>query len=76
MTSMLSVLIARDLRLAARRVDALLPVAFFTVSATLFPVGVGPELQLLRQIGAGVIWACALLAAMLSVTQLYGRCAR
>ncbi|HET7864002.1 MAG TPA: heme exporter protein CcmB, partial [Burkholderiaceae bacterium] len=53
-------LIARDLRLAARRrVEALLPVAFFTVAASLFPLGVGPEPQVLRQIAPGVVWVCA-----------------
>lgn len=65
-------LVARDLRLAARRrVDALLPLAFFAVAVSLFPLGVGPEAQTLRQIAPGVVWVCALLAAMLSVTQLY-----
>lgn len=65
-------LIARDLRLAARRrVEALLPVAFFVVAVSLFPLGVGPEPQTLRLIAPGVVWVCALLAAMLSVTQLY-----
>jgi len=62
----------RDLRLAARRrVEALLPVAFFTVAVSLFPFGLGPEPQVLRMIAPGVVWVCALLAAMLSVTQLY-----
>jgi heme exporter protein B len=68
-----AVLVARDLRLAARRrVDAFLPIAFFTVAVSLFPLGVGPEPQMLRQIAPGVVWVAALLAAMLSVTQLYG----
>ena len=72
MSGLLGILIARDLRLAARRrVDALLPMAFFTVAVTLFPFGVGPEPQMLRQIGPGVIWVCSLLAAMLSVSHLY-----
>ena len=72
MRSVLCLIVARDLRLAARRrVDALLPVAFFIVAVTLFPLGVGPEAQVLRQIAPGVIWVCALLAAMLSVNQLY-----
>lgn len=62
----------RDLRLAMRRrIEALLPVAFFVVAASLFPLGVGPEPQTLRQIAPGVVWVCALLAAMLSVNQLY-----
>ena len=44
-------------RLAARRrVDALLPIAFFTVAVSLFPLGVGPEPQMLRQIAPGVVW--------------------
>ena len=67
-----STVLGRDLRLAARRrVDALLPIAFFAVAVSLFPLGVGPEPNTLRQIAPGVLWVCALLAAMLSVTQLY-----
>jgi heme exporter protein B len=70
--SAFSAVLARDLRLAARRrIEALLPIAFFTVSISLFPFGVGPEPQTLRVIAPGVVWVCALLAAMLSVTQLY-----
>jgi heme exporter protein B len=70
--ALFSALVQRDLRLAARRrVDALLPLAFFAVAASLFPLGVGPETQTLRTIAPGVVWVCALLAAMLSVTQLY-----
>lgn len=70
--SAFAAVLARDLRLAARRrVEALLPIAFFTVAVSLFPFGVGPEPQTLRVIAPGVVWVCALLAAMLSVTQLY-----
>lgn len=65
-------LVRRDLRLAnRRRTEALLPVAFFLVAASLVPLGVGPEPQVLRQIAPGVIWICALLAAMLSLPALY-----
>jgi heme exporter protein B len=72
MSGTFAVLVARDLRLAARRrIDAALPLAFFTVAVSLFPLGVGPEPQMLRQIAPGVVWVAALLAAMLSVTQLY-----
>ncbi|OYW18488.1 MAG: heme exporter protein CcmB, partial [Burkholderiales bacterium 12-64-5] len=46
-------------------------VAFFVVTASLFPLGVGPEPQVLRQLAPGLAWVCALLAAMLSVSQLY-----
>lgn len=62
----------RDLRLAMRRrIEALLPIVFFVVAISLFPLGVGPEPQTLRQIGPGIVWVCALLAAMLSVTNLF-----
>ena len=72
MSSAFTAVLARDLRLAARRrIEALLPIAFFTVAVSLFPLGVGPEAQMLRQIAPGVVWVCALMAAMLSVTQLY-----
>ncbi len=67
-----AVVVQRDLRLAARRrIEALLPVVFFIVAASLFPLGVGPEPQVLRQIGPGVVWVCALLATMLSLNSLY-----
>lgn len=62
----------RDLLLARRRrVEALLPLGFFVVAAGLFPIGVGPEPQMLRTIAPGVVWVCALLAAMLSVSQMF-----
>jgi heme exporter protein B len=65
-------ILRRDLRLAARRrIESLLPLVFFIVAASLFPLGVGPEPQTLRQIAPGVVWVCALLAAMLSVHTLY-----
>lgn len=72
MTSLLLAVARRDLLLAARRrIEALLPLGFFIVAAGLFPIGVGPEPQTLRQIAPGVVWVCALLAAMLSVTQMF-----
>lgn len=70
--SVIGTLLARELRLAARRrVEALLPLAFFTIAVTVFPFGVGPEPQTLRLIAPGVIWVNALLATMLSVVQLF-----
>lgn len=72
MSSVLLATTQRDLLLAGRRrIEALLPLGFFVVAASLFPIGVGPEPQTLRQIGPGVVWVCALLAAMLSVTQMF-----
>ena len=72
MMALLLAVARRDLLLACRRrVEALLPLGFFIVAAGLFPIGVGPEPQTLRQIAPGVVWVCALLAAMLSVTQMF-----
>ena len=70
--ALFAALFMRDLRLALRRrADTLLPVAFFVVAVALFPLGVGPEPETLRQIAPGLIWVCALLATMLSVAPLY-----
>jgi heme exporter protein B len=72
MRGLFMAVLLRDLRLAARRrIEALLPLVFFVVAISLFPLGVGPEPQTLRQIAPGVVWVCALLATMLSVNQLY-----
>ena len=72
MSGIFVTILRRDLRLAARRrSDALLPLAFFAIAASLFPLGIGPEPQTLRIVAPGVVWVCALLAAMLSVAQLY-----
>ena len=72
MRSLLFSVAARDLLLARRRrIEALLPLGFFIVVAGLFPIGVGPEPQMLREMAPGVVWVCALLAAMLSVTQMF-----
>ena len=72
MIALLLAVTHRDLLLARRRrIEALLPLGFFVVAAGLFPIGVGPEPQTLRQIAPGVVWVCALLAAMLSVTQMF-----
>jgi len=62
----------RDLKLASRRrIDSLLPVVFFIVALSLFPLGVGPEPQMLRDIAPGIVWVCALLASTLSVGSLF-----
>lgn len=72
MTDLFVAVLLRDLKLASRRrIDALLPLAFFLVALSLFPLGVGPEAQTLRAIAPGIVWVCALLASMLSVSQLF-----
>ena len=62
----------RDLTLAWRHPgETVLVVAFFVLVASLFPLGIGAEPQLLARIGPGVIWVCALLAAFLSLPSLF-----
>ena len=72
MSELFAAVLMRDLRLASRRrIDSLLPLVFFLVAISLFPLGVGPEPQTLRQIAPGIIWVCALLATMMSVNQMF-----
>jgi heme exporter protein B len=62
----------RDLMLSIRHPgETMLVVAFFVLVASLFPLGVGADPQLLQRIGPGVIWVCALLAAFLSLPGLF-----
>lgn len=65
-------LIRRDLTLALRRrSDVLSSLFFFVIVASLFPLGVGPEMETLRILGPGVLWVAALLAQMLSLGRLF-----
>lgn len=63
-------LILRDTRRGYAGGGAALVVAFFLLVAVLFPFAVGPDAKLLARIGGGVIWAAALLAALLPVERL------
>ena len=65
-------LFLRDLKLVLRRrSDSAAALAFFVIVASLFPLGVGPQMALLKQIGAGVLWVAALLASMLGMARLF-----
>jgi heme exporter protein B len=69
---MLRWLVWRDLILAwRRRADALSTLFFFVIVVSLFPLGIGPEMELLRSIAPGVVWVAALLASMLSLGRLF-----
>jgi len=71
-TGVFAAILRRDLMLALRRAsDTLTVVLFFVLAIVLFPLGVGPELNLLARISAGTIWVAALLAAMLSLDRLF-----
>jgi heme exporter protein B len=65
--------VARDLLIAARRrSDVLTTFFFFVIVVSLFPLGVGPAPDTLRDIAPGVVWVAALLAAMLSLARMFG----
>jgi len=68
--SAIASLVAREVRRAWSSGGLLLPIMFFLLVATLFPFGVGPDARLLARVGGGVIWAAALLAALLPVERL------
>ena len=65
-------LVRRDLLLALRRrSDVATALLFFIIVASLFPLGIGAEPNLLRSIAPGVIWVAALLSSMLSLSRLF-----
>jgi len=65
-------IVVRDLMLAwRRRADVLSTLFFFVIVTSLFPLGIGPETQLLRSIAPGVVWVAALLASMLSLGRVF-----
>ncbi|OAN61604.1 heme exporter protein CcmB [Sphingomonas sp. TDK1] len=66
----MTALVWRELRRAWSSGGLVLPIAFFLLVAILFPFAVGPDGRLLARIGGGVIWAAALLAALLPVERL------
>lgn len=65
-------IIRRDLLLAARRQsDVLTTLFFFVIVVSLFPLSVGPEVNMLRTMAPGVVWVAALLASMLSLGRMF-----
>ena len=65
-------IVHRDLLAAARRPsDIASALLFFVIVASLFPLGIGAEPNLLQAIAPGVIWVSALLSSMLSLRRLF-----
>ena len=65
-------LIRRDMLLAYRQGSAItLSLSFFVIVVVLFPLGVGPELNILARIGPGVLWVGALLACLLTLDRIF-----
>ncbi|MGK0704976.1 heme exporter protein CcmB [Yokenella regensburgei] len=69
---MIGQIFRRDLRLAFRHLaEVVNPLWFFLIIVTLFPLAIGPEPQLLRQIAPGIVWVAALLASLLAMDRLF-----
>jgi heme exporter protein B len=70
--SALRALMRRDLRLAWRTPgESVTVVLFFVLACVLFPLGIGPEPNILARVATGVIWIMALLASLLSFERLF-----
>lgn len=66
-------LLGRELRLSLRHGgDTLGALLFFFVAGSLFPLAIGPTPATLSRIAPGVVWVCALLAALLPLERLFG----
>ncbi len=65
-------IVVRDLTLEwRRRTDVLSTLFFFVIVVSLFPLGIGPDMALLRTVAPGVVWVAALLASMLALARLF-----
>ena len=71
--SRFAAVLARELRLSLRHgADTLAALLFFLVAASLFPLAIGPSPEVLGRLAPGIVWVCALLAALLPLDRLFG----
>ena len=52
--------------------DTLAALLFFLVAASLFPLAIGAAPDVLGRLAPGIVWVCALLAALLPLDRLFG----
>lgn len=65
-------LIKREIQVALTRGGGILyPLLFFVIATALFPLALGADPALFRQIGGGIIWVMALLASLLPLGALF-----
>ncbi|MGY8986102.1 MAG: heme exporter protein CcmB [Sphingomonadales bacterium] len=65
-------IVGRDVNLQWREGNSSgMAIAFFLLTVSLFPLGVGPELEILSRISAGVLWVSVLLSALLSMERVF-----
>lgn len=66
-------LLGRELRLFARHsADTAAALLFFLLAGALFPLAIGPAPETLARLAPGIVWVCALLAALLPLDRLFG----
>lgn len=72
MRQILLALFGRELALSLRAGGTgLMTLAFFAMTLTLVPLGLGPEPALLGRVAPGLIWIAAALAALLSLERIF-----
>src|SRR5271167_4844639 len=70
--ALFAAVLGRELRLSLRHgADTLAALLFFIVTAALFPLAIGPAPETLGRIAPGIVWVCALLAALLPLDRLF-----
>ena len=66
--------LARELRLGIRGgADSLVPLVFFVMAVSLFPLGLASEPDELAALAPGIVWVAALLACLLANDRLFRR---
>ena len=66
-------LVTREIRLSLRHgADTFAVLLFFLLTASMFPLAIGPGPETLGRIAPGIVWVCALLAAVLPLDRLFG----
>lgn len=65
-------ILKRDLSLSFKKIATfIIPLVFFLIVITLFPLALGTENSFLSSLSPGVIWVAALLAALLAVESIF-----
>jgi len=69
---MFTKVLRRELKIAFRNsAEIINPLWFFLIVITLFPLGIGPEPELLARIAPGIVWVAALLSSLLALERLF-----
>src|SRR5688572_5129965 len=72
MLSLFQTIFMHEMRLYFRRKsDIFNALVFFFLSLILFPFGVGPEPEFLKEIGVGIIWVTAIVPTMLGIPRIF-----